>query len=262
LIFVFTFIYCGLLYWRWDTFLAANLYVFNYADVGFPGTTPLWSVSLEMHFYIAIALAIGVFGRRGFWLVPVAAIIVTGIRIEAGSVSNIRTHLRVDEILSGSLLALAWLNMDRKKIRFVLAVLPKFFWPLLVLWLLSCHRVFEELAYFRPYFSAAVVGAVLMMQSNVLTAFLSHALMRYIAATSFAVYVLHSPFRVGWFNAGSDWERYLFKRPLGIVCTFVLAHLSTFYFEKPINAWAHRITRVRHVVDDAASLVSRSTPSR
>src|SRR6056297_1960620 len=45
LIFLFTLVYCGLLFSRWDTFLSANLYIFNYADLGFPGVTPLWSIS-------------------------------------------------------------------------------------------------------------------------------------------------------------------------------------------------------------------------
>ena len=43
-------------------------------------------------------------GRRGFWLMPVAALAVTLMRIQVGAEVNRSTHLRVDEILSGSLL--------------------------------------------------------------------------------------------------------------------------------------------------------------
>jgi peptidoglycan/LPS O-acetylase OafA/YrhL len=56
--------------------------------------------------------------------------------------------------------------------------------------------------------------------------------MRYIATTSYALYVLHPLAAFGWWNDGSILERYLFKRPLGFVITFIAAHLSTFYWER------------------------------
>lgn len=58
--------------------------------------------------------------------------------------------------------------------------------------------------------------------------------MRYIAAVSYALYVVHPLTMHGWFNQGSIVERYLLKRPISIVMTFAMAHFSTFYWE---NYW-------------------------
>jgi peptidoglycan/LPS O-acetylase OafA/YrhL len=71
---------------------------------------------------------------------------------------------------------------------------------------------------------------------------LSGRALAYIAAISFALYVWHSPFRHGWWDSGSDLERYLFKRPLAFMSIFALAHLSTFYFEQPVTRWVRART--------------------
>ena len=56
--------------------------------------------------------------------------------------------------------------------------------------------------------------------------------MRYIAAISYALYVVHPLTIYGWFNQGSRVERYLFKRPISFMMMFGAAHISTFYWEK------------------------------
>lgn len=85
------------------------LFVSNYVHSGLAGgpVGHLWSLCVEMQFYVAISLCVGLLGSRGVWLIPLAAPIVTGLRIEAGATVNIMTHLRVDEILAGGCLALA-----------------------------------------------------------------------------------------------------------------------------------------------------------
>jgi len=81
-----------------------------------------------------------------------------------------------------------------------------------------------------------------MMESGWQNALLSNRYLIYIATISYALYVWHSPFRSGWFAEGSTMEVYMFRRPIGISMTFILAHLSTFYFEKPITNVARRLT--------------------
>lgn len=232
---------------RLDTFLAINTYSLNYWHSALaPSVSPLWSLGVEMHFYLAIGLAILIFGRAGFWLVPVIAVIVMGIRVTYGVFGAIPTHLRVDEILAGSLLALAWLNRDQPALARLWAALPAAFWPLFGLWILSCWPPSEALGYLRPYLTAAMMGAVLAMDAGWQKSLLSTRTLRYIATISFALYVWHSPFRHSWWDAGTDLERYLFKRPLALVSIFAIAHLSTFYFERPITraarAWSNRRT--------------------
>jgi peptidoglycan/LPS O-acetylase OafA/YrhL len=245
LVFLVSVVYGLILEGRFDTFLGTNLYILNYWHSALaPSVSPLWSLGVEMHFYIAIGLAVLVFGRGGFWLVPVAALAVLALRIDGEAFGAIQTHLRVDEILSGAMLALLWVHRDRGIAAAVWARLPGLFWPIVVLWALSCWPPSEALGYFRPYFTALMIGAVLAMGGGWQTALLSTRSLRYIATISFALYVWHSPFRHGWFDAGTDLERYLVKRPIGFAATFLLAHLSTFYFEQPIiraaKSWGQR----------------------
>lgn len=236
-------LYCLLFERNLTSFIAVNLYVQNYWPGALnPSVSPLWSLAVEMHFYIAIGLAILFFGRKGFWLLPIGLAIVLAFRIEAEVFASINTHFRVDEILSGGVLALAWLNRDHPKIDAVMRILPSLFWVILPLWVLSCWHPSGALGYARPYFAALLIGAVLGMENRWQNTFLRMGWLRYIALISFALYVWHSPFRRYWFDSGSDIERYLFKRPLAFLCIFTLAHLSTFYFEKPITSWAKRMT--------------------
>jgi peptidoglycan/LPS O-acetylase OafA/YrhL len=237
-ILLFSVIYIGLVAGRWDSVLIVNAYIVNYVDSAiFPGMSPLWSIAVEMHFYLGIAIAIALFGRRGFWAVPVAAVIVMALRLDNEVFSSIRTHLRVDEILAGSLLALMLLNRDHPVLAQITHWLPRLFIPIVILWLASGHKDFPAMGYLRPYMTAALMGAVLLMQKGWLHRMLSLKTLAYIAAISFALYVWHSPFRVGWWDAGTDVERYLFKRPLAFAITFAIAHVSTFYVETPINRW-------------------------
>lgn len=246
LVLLFTTIFCLIFLWRPDSFIATNLYVLNYTDSAFnPTIGPLWSLGVEMHFYLGIALAVALFGRRGFWLVAPVALAVLAFRIEAGAHATIRTHLRVDEILSGCMLALAWLNRDHPRLAAIWRVLPRALLPLTLLWLLACAPQVPVLTYIRPYIAAALVGALMVQGEGRITRFLSTRLLAYIAAISFALYVWHSPFLGYWFNSGTDVERYLLKRPLSFLCIWALAHASTFYFEKPMNALIRRLANLR-----------------
>ena len=242
-------LFCVVLAWRPESFVAINLYFFNYADYAMlPELTPLWSVALEMQFYVAIALSIWIFGRSGFWVVPLAALAVTGLRIMDGDVTGIRTHERVDEILAGSLLALLWLLRDtRAWARRIAGWIGKSFWPVLGLWALSCWPHTEALNYARPYLSAALVGSILFSSGTWRHGLLSTRWLAYVAAISFALYVWHSPFRFGWWDTGTLLERYGFKRPLAFLLIWAIAHVSTFYYERLFNDWVRRkTTRVAH----------------
>jgi len=231
---------------RPDSFLAINLYVLNYWTSAInPSVSPLWSLAVEMHFYIGIALAVLVFGRRGFLLVPVVAALVTGMRVEGEVFGAIQTHRRVDEILAGSMLALVFLNRTQPLVARLWHALPVLFWPLFLLWCLSCWPPSEALGYLRPYLTAGMMGSVIAMTGGWQSALLGNRVLRYIALISFALYVWHSPFRHYWFASGDKWEIYLIRRPLGILATFVLAHLSTFHFETPITRWVRDRTRLQ-----------------
>jgi peptidoglycan/LPS O-acetylase OafA/YrhL len=212
-----------------DALLGSAVFLLNY----YPEYMTLnnghfWSLCVEVHFYIAMALLIFAVGPKAIWIIWPACLIVTGLRIHEGAYLNILTHLRVDEILAGACVATLyrpnWNGAVRRALPLVgLAV---------VLWFVSALPYSGFFQYLRPYATAAVLVAILCSGDLRLAGLLASWPMRYVASTSYALYVLHPLVAYGWWNDGSVFERYLLKRPLGLMITFIAAHLSTFYWER------------------------------
>src|SRR5258707_7163512 len=68
-------------------------------------TEHLWSLCVEVHFYVFVTLLAAVGGRRAFALVWPCCLAITAIRIMEGAYIDIPTHLRIDEILTGACIA-------------------------------------------------------------------------------------------------------------------------------------------------------------
>ncbi|HJP69788.1 MAG TPA: acyltransferase, partial [Sphingomicrobium sp.] len=104
------------------------LFVANLPPVSLPtGGEHLWSLGVEMQFYITVAMLCLIFGRRGLYLIPVIAIAVTSARIFAGERISIVTWHRVDEILAGGLIALIYSGWMGERAKEMLKRLPV--WP-------------------------------------------------------------------------------------------------------------------------------------
>lgn len=208
-----------------------------------PAGGHFWSLSLEVQFYAMVAVLVAVAGKRGLRLLPVLCLIVTLARIAAGQYLNIVTWFRIDEILAGATLALAFEGWLGDRPRQVLARLsPVMLLPLVIL---SAHPVAGPLNYLRPYLSAAMVGASLYNAPQWLTAISAGKMIRYIAATSFALYVFHGMLMDTWLGSGDRMVKYA-KRPLFLIVTFALAHLSTFHFERHWIDLSRRLTARRN----------------
>ena len=207
-----------------------------------------WSLDLEMQFYASIALAVLAMGRGGLRVLPIAAIAVTGLRIWTGSEISIVTWLRVDEILAGGLLAMVIYGDPQSRAQRMLRQIP--FWPITILALLSTRQELSWLNYARPYLTATMVGITIVRPIQWLTPLLESRPAAYLAQISYAVYIIHHFTLFGWLGSGEGLTKYI-KRPLCFAISFSLAHLSTFYFEKPFNDWAHRFTRRRPVGQNA-----------
>jgi peptidoglycan/LPS O-acetylase OafA/YrhL len=205
----------------------------------------LWSLCVEMQFYVTCAALVAFGGRKGLLLLPLMALVVTGLRIERGATLSIHTHYRVDEILAGATLALA----VETKLEPVLAVLRRFSpWLGVVLLFASASPFTGPFMYLRPYCSALLVGATLLQPEHRLSAALAHPVLKYLATTSYALYVIHGPLRAGWFAEGDTVVKYLVKRPLTFGLTFALAHFSTRVFEAHFIALGKRWTTKPKVV--------------
>lgn len=211
-------------------FFYANLPPIHLTDAG----SHLWSLCVEVQFYVGIALLVALLGRRGLYALPVLCVAVTLHRVVYGAHVDIVTWRRVDEILAGCLLAMAWAGKFGTVPAWLLSRLNAF--VMLALLAVASHPRGGGMNYIRPYLAALMVGATLFDPPAPLARLLAGKVLRYIATVSYALYVVHHVLMYTWLGSGDKLAKYL-KRPLLIVVTFGLAHLSTFYFERPCIAW-------------------------
>jgi peptidoglycan/LPS O-acetylase OafA/YrhL len=68
----------------------------------------------------------------------------------------------------------------------------------------------------------------------------------WIAKISYGLYVFQGMLSASWLGAGEKLVKYM-KRPLLIVLTFILSHLSYVYLEKPAQDLGKRWTNRRRV---------------
>lgn len=216
--------------------LAANLLF--YANLPparlMAGGEPLWSLCVEMHFYLFVAAIVAAAGRRALYLLPLLALAITVFRIAAGEPISIVTWHRADEILAGATLALGvhHLGLSGRTLR-----LPV--WTPVALGLLllaSAHPALPAFNYVRPYLGAATVGASLYAAPSWMRAIWTSRPARYVADISYALYIVHGALTATWLGGegASTLQRYL-RRPLLAGASVALAHLSTYHYERRWN---------------------------
>jgi len=235
-----------------DAWIANLTFTLNYREQYIqPWNSPLWSLCVEIHFYLFVAVLVGLLGRRGLWLLPILAVAVTIGRIATGETSSIHTLERVDEILAGATLALALSDqVAGRSIRILQSVSP-YVWLLLLI--ASASPLCGPIQYLRPYAAALLVGSTMAQGSCLLSRGLQARSLKYIATISYALYVIHPCVYRGWMDEGSTAVRYLLKRPISFLVLFCLAHLSTFYWEARWIALGKWLTRPRPETTPAPS---------
>jgi peptidoglycan/LPS O-acetylase OafA/YrhL len=237
------------------TILRNYVFIANLPPVSLlDGGEHLWSLGVEMQFYMSIALICVLFGRRGLYLLPVLALSVTSARIFAGERISIVTWHRIDEILAGGIIALVYAGWFGARASDAMKRLPV--WPFAILLPLCSHPAFGPMMYFRPYAAALLVGASLSDCPARLRRVLVSRPMAYVAEISYALYVIHGVLSATWLGSGDRLVKYL-KRPLLFGTAFLLAHISTRYYEQPITRRVRDWTRSRRQRRAAATSVSR-----
>jgi peptidoglycan/LPS O-acetylase OafA/YrhL len=217
----------------------------------------LWSLCVEVQFYVTIALVVLLGGRSAIWIVWPACLAVTAMRVSEGAYIHIQTHLRVDEILAGACVATIYNNSWKDRLFLPTTTVC----VAAVAWFLSASPHAGWFQYLRPYSTGSLMAAVLCHGNTRLARLLASTWMRYVATISYALYVIHPLSVHGWFNQGSALDRYLLKRPLSFSLTFIAAHLSTFYWERPcldrVNKWVkqRRLRRSRLLATEQQSNV-------
>jgi len=202
-------------------------------------TSHFWSLCVEMQFYIGVALLVGLLRQKGLMLLPVLCIAVTSYRAINEIHLAVNTYYRLDEILSGGVLALVYNDRLGQAAKVLFRKLS----PVVLIVLLgtACHEASGFLNYFRPYLASLLVGWTLYNEKSRLSVWLNNKTLVYIGAISYALYVIHPFFNHTWLGSGDGWEKYA-KRPLYFAAVFVLAHMSTFHFEKHCIAFGKRLS--------------------
>jgi peptidoglycan/LPS O-acetylase OafA/YrhL len=215
---------------RWQLWLPNFLFVANYPPFWFtPVTFHYWSLCVEMQFYAAVALVYGLCGRRGLLIgIPLGAAAITSFRIYTHTYYDFSTYTRVDEILSGGILALAYAGELGAALP---SLLRRLNWiVMLALLAASSLPICGPLNYARPYFAAALVGCTLMQPESSARRLLASGFLAYIAEISYALYIVHPILSHTWLGSGNKIIRYA-KRPLLFAAIWLVAHVSTRHYE-------------------------------
>jgi peptidoglycan/LPS O-acetylase OafA/YrhL len=236
--------------------LWTNLFVVNYLTqyLGNGWNDHFWSLCVEMQFYLAIAAVVFLVGQKVRWVVWLACLTITLLRVRAGAYLAIETHLRVDEILSGACAATLYPN------RLTLKGVPALMIIAAVLWFISAWPLADAFQYFRPYTTGLLLLTALHYGAANSTTLLASRPLRYIATISYALYVIHPATAHGWMSEGSTVTKYLLKRPISFAVTFFFAHLSTFHWESWWQSAARRWIQKRRSISSAEIMSARGTP--
>jgi peptidoglycan/LPS O-acetylase OafA/YrhL len=225
-----------------EAWLSNLLFALNYQhEFIIPANSHLWSLCVEMHFYLFVAAVVLVGGRKALLVLPVLCLAVTANRVWTGTEISIVTHLRVDEILAGACLALLCYRQVPEQLAMPMRRIPPWAWAVLLL--VVCHPYTGPAQFSRPYAAALLVGSTLLQPEHWLSRRLGGRVLRYLATVSYALYVIHGPLRIGWFDEGGKVFKYLVKRPITFALTFLLAHISTYYWEAMWISLGRRWTR-------------------
>jgi peptidoglycan/LPS O-acetylase OafA/YrhL len=223
-----------------DAWVAHFLFYANWPPIQLTNmTSHIWSVCVEMQFYLGIALIFALFRETGLLLLPALCVAITIFRVANGAHIGINTYYRVDEILAGAVLALAFNDRLGLSIKKIIGNLNPFVLALLLV--ISCHPKSGFMNYFRPYLAALLVGWTLFNEKSRLSEWLKNHVLSYIAEISYALYVIHPLFGHTWLGSGEGWTKYV-KRPLLFAVVFLLAHLSTFHYEHRCIAFGKRLS--------------------
>ena len=221
--------------------LANFLFVANLTpDTLMPGGHHLWSLCVEMQFYVGVALLVLIGGRRALYVLPLLCLFITALRIFDGQIISIVTWHRVDEILVGACLALWW---HYRPVADALQSGARAWLPLLALvcLIVSANPQAGEFGYLRPYFAALAIGGSLAAFPIAFGRIFESRPASYIATISYALYVVHGVLTETWLGGAREdtTTRYLLRVPLAI-STWLLAHISTHRYEALFSKWARQ----------------------
>ena len=255
--------------WLAFSFFAGNWYIVRHGWIAGP-VDPLWSISVEEQFYIVIPLVIAFAGRRGlriasYLLLAVAYVVIVRYALHPTAGDNgewTDSFVHFQFFCAGTLLAL--LLRGRLSRLPVLARLSGFVlgfgcWFLCLRLGVKSWEPHAGVAGSIAGWALMLLGAILFFLSTLGTAerYIPRAL-AYLGRISYGLYIFQSLILYFVFEKGGAWLTKIVRTlhlPDGLrasigtavvlAATFVVAHLSFKFFERPFLRLKERFTFVR-----------------
>lgn len=237
---------------RWlpmDFVFLSNYYPYSSVPIG------LWSLSVEEHFYLIFPMLAALTFARGKWwtllaICVCACVLVLGIRmaeIARGTTPEaliFLTHTRLDSILFGAILAL-WNNPVIDPGNRLPSVWPSYVIGGLIL--LAGFVFRDDYFRFTSRFTLQGIALILIFNAAIrdrgfVHRLLENPVLRFIAALSYSVYLLHGIF-VEAFAPLADTIGHFGAALLAFAVTFACAYGSLILVERPLGEWRRGIER-------------------
>ena len=224
----------------WKAALAAIFFVANVVDIPLGAFVPLWSLSVEEHFYLLWPFLFIALGRHRPRFVAYAILAVVATRIILLSMKigiYEQTYARADSLLVGCGTALLLAQRPPRVARWVA---PATFVTLLSTFACMRWRSFEMMSFgftVLAFVCAALILAVLANDGWV-ARLMRWQPMQYVGKRSYGLYVYHAPMFVvfeRWRVAG-DVGSNVAVTAGGVLATVAIAEISY----RTIEAWARR----------------------
>lgn len=209
-------------------------------------STHLWSVCVEIHFYILAGLCFFLLRRSGLIMLVGVGVMLTLYRFEQQQLYNNTTLFRLDELLVGLSIGLLWHSnsANAQNIKKLLSSLN----PLLMLIVLALVSLAPPHPWFfvlRPYVAALFIGALIFNEQSGTSKAMSSSKWQWFSKHCYALYIIHPFLLITWLGSGDKITMYM-KRPLLFLVLFALAYISTKYFERFFIQMGKEWLKTRH----------------
>lgn len=208
------------------------VFVNNLPDLYLRETEHLWSVCVEVHFYILAGLCFFLLRRSGLYLLVMVGVLLTLYRFQEQALFNTTTLFRLDELLIGLSVGLLWHsdnNIARQLKKILSSINPLFI--MIALAAASMAPPHPVLFVLRPYIAAVLIGTLIYNQQAGLSKLMAASCWQWLSKHAYALYIIHPFLLTTWLASGDKMTMYM-KRPLLFLVLFGLAYFSTKYFEK------------------------------
>ena len=237
------------------------VFVNNLPQYYLPETEHLWSVCVEVHFYLLTAVFFFLLKRSGLGFLVLIGVFLSLYRYQEQALFNTSTLFRIDELLVGLAVGLLW-HTDTplaRQIKKILSTINPLF-MLIALAGASLAPAHPVLFIFRPYLAALFIGALIYNQQTWSTKAFAHTKWQWLSKHAYALYIIHPFLLITWLASGDKLSMYA-KRPILFVVLFGLAYLSTRYFEKYFIHSGKQWLFERKISNRKPNLTPTSTPT-